>query len=139
MKLYPTTLNVCLTTTLFVIAASLFLGRFMLDTQPKDVLGITAAYAAVLVVFVGTSTTESGLSNAKIAIVMGTLVGVLGLVMGISAAQLAWRRFWYKIFNSHPLKINHLAVSSLTTPGPDSGQPSESKPDIPTAASTVTS
>lgn len=85
--------------TLFVIAASLLLARFMQDTEPKDVLGITAAYAAVLVVFVGTSTTESGLSNAKVAIVMGTVVAVLGLVIGISAAQLARRRFWYKVFN----------------------------------------
>ena len=81
MKLYPTTLDVCLTTTLFVIAAALLLALFMKDTEPKDVLGITAAYAAVLVVFVGTSTTASGVDNKKVAIIMGSIVGALALVM----------------------------------------------------------
>lgn len=86
MKLNPTTLTVCLTTTLFVIAAALLLALFMRDTEPKDVLSITAAYAAVLVVFVGTSTTNNGADNRMVAIITGSLVGGF-LLLGI----LAWR------------------------------------------------
>jgi hypothetical protein len=81
MKLYPTTLTVCLTTALFVIVAALLLALFMQDTEPKDVLGITAAYAAVLVVFVGTSTTSSGLKNRNVAIIMGSVIGCIAVLI----------------------------------------------------------
>ena len=90
MKLYSTTLNVCLTTTLFVIAVSIVLAISMSNTSPKDLLGITAAYAAVLVVFVGTSTTSSGASNVKVAVVTGSVVGGI-LVILLAAAYLIRR------------------------------------------------
>ena len=90
MKLYPTTLNVCLTTTLFVFVAAALLAINMGDTGPKDVLGITAAYAAVLVVFVGTSTTEDGLDNGHVAVVMGAVMA--GLIVFTGAIALSFDR-----------------------------------------------
>ena len=95
MKLYPTTLNVCLTTTLFVIVGALLLAIFMTDTEPKDVLGMTAAYAAVLVVFVGTSTTAAGGNDRKVAIVTGSIAGTLGLVMCVIALYLGRLLYLY--------------------------------------------
>jgi hypothetical protein len=59
MKLVPTTLTVGLTTTLFVLAAAVLLSLY----SKSDVLTLTAAYAAVLVVLVGTSTTQGGSDN----------------------------------------------------------------------------
>lgn len=53
MVLHPTRLIVVLTPSICVIAAAVCLAVFMVDSQPKDVLACTAAYAAVLVVFVG--------------------------------------------------------------------------------------
>jgi hypothetical protein len=53
MVLRPTRLTVVLTPSVCVIATAICLAIFMVDSQPKDVLACTAAYAAVLVVFVG--------------------------------------------------------------------------------------
>lgn len=53
MTLHPSKLTSLLTTSLFVIAAGLALGWFMDGAEPKDIVSTTAAYAAVLVVFVG--------------------------------------------------------------------------------------
>ncbi|PSN58618.1 hypothetical protein BS50DRAFT_595289 [Corynespora cassiicola Philippines] len=55
MKLHPTELTGLLTTSLFVLAVGVILAWCMKDADKKDILGATAAYAAVLVVFVGTS------------------------------------------------------------------------------------
>ncbi|KAJ5717292.1 hypothetical protein N7488_002938 [Penicillium malachiteum] len=54
MTLSPSKLNSLLTTSLFVVGIAVILAWFMKDAGPKDILGATAAYAAVLVVFVGT-------------------------------------------------------------------------------------
>ncbi|KAF2677148.1 hypothetical protein K458DRAFT_409895 [Lentithecium fluviatile CBS 122367] len=55
MKLRPSKLTGLLTTSLFVLAVAIILAWYMKDANKKDILGATAAYAAVLVVFVGTS------------------------------------------------------------------------------------
>jgi hypothetical protein len=86
MKLRATTLAVCLTTTLFVIAAAVLLTLY----TKSDVLSLTAAYAAVLVVFVGTSTTQGGLDNKTVAIIMGGVCGGLVLVVGLVGGYLWW-------------------------------------------------
>ncbi|KAF4449364.1 lysyl oxidase-like protein 2 3 4 [Fusarium austroafricanum] len=54
MVLHPTKLTSLLTTSIFTFAAAVCLAVFMKDSEPKDVIGFTAAYAAVLVVFIGT-------------------------------------------------------------------------------------
>jgi hypothetical protein len=45
-----------LTTGAFTLIIGLILAWWMVDAHPKDIVAATAAYAAVLVVFVGTST-----------------------------------------------------------------------------------
>lgn len=59
MTLHSTRLTALLTTTLFVFAVAAFLAVYMKEGDPMQIISITAAYAAVLVVFVGTSTTPS--------------------------------------------------------------------------------
>jgi hypothetical protein len=54
MTLHPTRLTSLLTTSVFVLAVGVALAWRMKDAASKDILGSTAAYAAVLVVFVGT-------------------------------------------------------------------------------------
>lgn len=53
MVLRPAKLTAVLTTSLCVLGVAVGLAIFMTDSHPKDVLACTAAYAAVLVVFVG--------------------------------------------------------------------------------------
>ncbi|KAF5009263.1 hypothetical protein FDECE_4475 [Fusarium decemcellulare] len=53
MVLHPGKMASMLTTSSFVVAAAICLAVFMEDSQSKDVIACTAAYAAVLVVFVG--------------------------------------------------------------------------------------
>ncbi|RFU23838.1 hypothetical protein B7463_g12502, partial [Scytalidium lignicola] len=60
MTLHTTKLTVLLTTSLFVVAVAVILAWWMEDAQSKDIIAATAAYAAVLVVFVGTGTTLTG-------------------------------------------------------------------------------
>ena len=55
MTLHRTLLTTLLTTSLFVLAVGLILAWSMEDGEPKDILTATAAYAAILVVFVGTT------------------------------------------------------------------------------------
>ena len=55
MRLHPTELTTLLTTSLCVLGVGVVLAWFMKDAAKKDILAATAAYAAVLVVFVGTS------------------------------------------------------------------------------------
>lgn len=49
-------------------------------TDETAVLSTTAGYAAVLVVFVGVSTTQSDLNNKTISIAMWSVVGGLALL-----------------------------------------------------------
>jgi hypothetical protein len=58
MTLHATRLTNLLTTSIFVFVVAIALAWYMKEAESKDVIGATAAYAAVLVVFVGTSTTE---------------------------------------------------------------------------------
>lgn len=60
MSLHATQATQLATTSLFVVAVALALAWQMEDAQNKDIIGATAAYAAVLVVFVGAGTTASG-------------------------------------------------------------------------------
>ena len=55
MALHRTLLTTLLTTSLFVLAVGLVLAWSMDSAEPKDILTATAAYAAILVVFVGTT------------------------------------------------------------------------------------
>lgn len=60
MTLHQTRLTSLLTTSIFVIAVAVVLAYVMEDAQNKDIVAATAAYAAVLVVFVGMATTPGG-------------------------------------------------------------------------------
>ena len=55
MTLHRTLLTTLLTTSVFVLAVALVLAWSMDNAEPKDILTATAAYAAILVVFVGTT------------------------------------------------------------------------------------
>jgi VIT1/CCC1 family predicted Fe2+/Mn2+ transporter len=59
MSLHPTKLTQLLTASLFVVSVALVLARLMEDAERKDMIAATAAYAAVLAVFVGAATTTS--------------------------------------------------------------------------------
>jgi hypothetical protein len=72
LDLHPTKLTSLLTTSVFVVAVAAALR--LQQIRNRDIIGATAAYAAVLVVFVGTTTPDGDLSNGKIA---GIVVGVV--------------------------------------------------------------
>lgn len=55
MRLYPTLVTVLVTASVCILAVSIILAFYMRDAQKRDILAATAAYAAVLVVFVGTT------------------------------------------------------------------------------------
>jgi hypothetical protein len=55
MTLHPSKVTSLVTTSVFVTVVGVVLAKFMTDATPKDIIGATAAYAAVLVVFVGAS------------------------------------------------------------------------------------
>lgn len=93
MRLHPDLLTVILTTSIFVVMVSIILAAVMTTAETKDILGTAAAYAAVLVVFVGQSTEfkPSSWSNGTIAgLTVGVIVGLS--LMGGSLAYL-WTRF----------------------------------------------
>jgi hypothetical protein len=78
MVLHPTKLTVLLTTVVCVLFVAVALAASMQDADNKDILAATAAYTAVLVVFIGSSNTTSGLSNGVIgAITAGVLGGAV--------------------------------------------------------------
>lgn len=64
MTLHPGKVTSLVTTSVFVVAVAVTLAAFMTDAQGKDIIGATAAYAAVLVVFVGTSFTPGTASSS---------------------------------------------------------------------------
>jgi hypothetical protein len=74
MTLNPTLLTALLTTTVCVLGVAVFIAIQFNTAEPKDLLSIAAGYAAVLVVFVGTSTT---METMKRGVVAGIVVGVL--------------------------------------------------------------
>lgn len=59
MTLHQTKLTTLLTTSLFVAVVAVALAWWMEDAQNKDIIAATAAYAAVLVVFVGSGTSNT--------------------------------------------------------------------------------
>jgi len=59
MSLHQSRLTALVTTSVFVIAVGAILAWWMDDAQDKDIVAATAAYAAVLVVFVGVSLTPT--------------------------------------------------------------------------------
>jgi VIT1/CCC1 family predicted Fe2+/Mn2+ transporter len=56
MTLHSTKVTSLATLSVFVLAVAVSLAWFMDIAEPKDIIGATAAYAAVLVVFVGVGT-----------------------------------------------------------------------------------
>jgi len=88
MVLHATKLTALLTTVLCVLFVAVALSLGMYNAEGKDVLGATAAYAAVLVVFVGTSTTTSELSNGIIGAITSGVFGGCLLIL------LAWFYHW---------------------------------------------
>ena len=59
MTLHQDQLTALLTASLFVLVVAVVLAWFMKDAAEKDILTATAAYAAILVVFVGTTVTPT--------------------------------------------------------------------------------
>lgn len=60
MVLHPTLLTVLGTTSVFVLVVGILLAVTMRETERKDIVAATVAYAAVLVVFVGTGGDYTG-------------------------------------------------------------------------------
>jgi hypothetical protein len=101
MTLHPTKLTALLTTTIFVLVVAIILAAMMGTAENKDVIAATAAYAAVLVVFVGTSNPSGNLSDGIIgAIVVGSVgsLVLLIIVMSIPVALIvrSLLRWWRK-------------------------------------------
>jgi hypothetical protein len=95
MVLHPTKLTTLLTTAVCVLSVAVASSLAMPNAESKDIFGTTAAYTAVLVVFVGTTTTTSGLSNGMVgAITGGVLGGILVLLVIIWALFRAAERFY---------------------------------------------
>ncbi|OCK85086.1 hypothetical protein K432DRAFT_400533 [Lepidopterella palustris CBS 459.81] len=77
MVLHPTKLTAVTTTVVCVLFVGIVLSFSMHNAEDKDILAASAEYAAVLVVFVGTSTTTSELSNGAIGAISGGLIGIV--------------------------------------------------------------
>lgn len=60
MTLHESKLTPLLTTLLFVVGVAVVLAWRFDEAKSQDIIGATAAYAAVLVVFVGTGTNTTG-------------------------------------------------------------------------------
>jgi hypothetical protein len=92
MVLHPTKLTALLTTIICVLSVAVSLS-FRSYARPIDILSATAAYAAVLVVFVGTSTKTSGLSDGVVGAISGGVLGGILLIGGIAFALFykVWR------------------------------------------------
>ena len=70
MTLHQTLLTTLLTTSLIVFAVAAISAAYMDSAEPKDIAGATAAYPAVLVVFVGTGGGGNTLRNRDLAILL---------------------------------------------------------------------
>ena len=91
MVQHPTKLMALVITSVFVffmaVALSLALSTTNSEAQPKDVFAAIAAYTAVLVVFVGTSMTNTKENNRVISAIVGSIFGgiiLLMLLLGLS-------------------------------------------------------
>jgi len=60
MVLHPEKLTALITTSCSVVGVAVVLAVVMRDSQPKDIVAFTAAYTAVLVVFIGSGGGNSG-------------------------------------------------------------------------------
>ena len=79
MKLGPTTFGVCLTATLFVTLVAQLLAGYVQELT--SALTLTAAYAAVLVVFVGSATTDQDRNNKSDGEILGGICGGIALLV----------------------------------------------------------
>jgi hypothetical protein len=96
MTLHPTKLTVLVTTTVFVVAVAIALAGSMVTADGKDIIGATAAYTAVLVVFVGTTNSGGNLSDGVIGGIVVGSVGAVALLIVVSGFLISiwyvWRR-----------------------------------------------
>ncbi|KAK5047299.1 hypothetical protein LTR84_006821 [Exophiala bonariae] len=98
MVLHPGIITALVTTSVFVLVVGVILSTLMTDADPKDVVAATAAYTAVLVVFVGTSggstsaaggtstdsSNNSSMSNGAIGgVVVVSIVGTFLLMIAL--------------------------------------------------------
>lgn len=91
MILHPTLLTVTITTSVFVLVVGVLLAALMKEAEPKDIVAATAAYAAVLVVFVagseGSGATSVGfpnnssMTNAQVGVIVAGSILVTIMVM----------------------------------------------------------
>ena len=98
MTLHPCLLMTLVTTSFFVLVVGVVLAGVMGDAERKHVVAATAAYAAVLVVFVGTvgggsnidgtSQRRSSVSNGKVG---GTAAGsIMGTILLVFVLLVMW-------------------------------------------------
>ena len=92
MVLSPTKLTNLVTTIAFVIFVAIALSTAMDDSEAKDIFAAVAAYTAVLVVFVGTSTSPQGESDGVVGAIAGGVLGGILVLMG------AWFAVFYPLF-----------------------------------------
>jgi hypothetical protein len=96
MILHPTKLTALVTTIVFTMAVALILALTMTTAEDKDVIGATTAYAAVLIVFIGTASPTGGPKDSIVAaIVVSILVGliVLYMTLGIKGGKRLLRKW----------------------------------------------
>ena len=105
MVLHPTKLTGLLITGICVLSMGIALSFAMHDAESRDILGARAACAAVLVVFVSTNNTTSGLSNG----VVGAIAG--GVLEGIGVSSSLWD------CHVHQLHTNRDYLVGGKTPG----------------------
>jgi hypothetical protein len=109
MDLHPTQLTSLLTTSVFVLALAILFAA-LTDWEPKDIIGATAAYAAVLVVFVGTSTSDSKLGNGRTGgLIAGVIGGLYLLTIGV-----AFVRAGPNVRNEYLTKVAKALVNKVT-------------------------
>lgn len=117
MILHPTKLTTLLTTVVCVLAVAVALAYAMHDSDPKDVLSATAAYTAVLVVFIGSSNTSSGLSNGVVGAITGGVLGgalLLGTLFWANMNSLnAWISYYVLRRRQQPNQSSQSSLSSL--------------------------
>lgn len=83
MVLNPTKLTALITTIVCVFFVAVIFSLFMDGAQPKDVFAAIAAYAAVLVVFVGTNTTNTRENVRVVGAISGGLLGGIVLLLAL--------------------------------------------------------
>lgn len=89
IDLHPTKLTSLLTASVFVLAVAVYFAAAT-NWESKDIIGATAAFAAVLVVFVGTTTSGGNLSDGKIAGIVASVVCGLYFIILVVAFVTRW-------------------------------------------------